>query len=326
MNNSTQDTRQWDQFWRTGRTSCCSDHDGSANAEIIRGLWAEFFASLSEGERLIDLCTGNGAVMNIALECARKSGIGIMACGVDSASIAPIGACNRQRRADSFFVRASVTALPFEDRCFDAVTSQFGIEYAPPERVIAESLRVLRNGGRGLFITHARGGVTVTQARAELVDIDELQDEIRIFPAAFEALALLCAVERSARHVTSTQLADARRADEAFHERLARVGDKWQKRAALAVFRDTGAILQHTFQNRHAFPVAVLVDKVRETEQSVVLHKGRLQALLDAALEHEACEQLVSACRRHGVSACEFSPVLAADGVGQLSWAITVYK
>ena len=326
MDKSTQDTSEWDEFWRAGRTSCCSDHDGSANAEIIRGLWTEFSASLGEGERLIDLCTGNGAVMNIALESARTSGIGITAYGVDAASIAPIGAGNRQQCADSFFVRAYVTALPFEDRCFDAVTSQFGIEYAPLERVIAESLRVLRNGGRGLFITHARSGVTVSQARVELVDIDELQGEIRIFPAALEALPLLCAAERSSRRVPFKQLADARHAHEAFHERLARVGDNWQKRAALAVFRDTGAILQHTFQNRHDFPIEVLVDKVRETEQSVVLHKARLEALIDSALDHEACEQFVAACRRHGASSCEFSPVPAADGAGQLGWSMTLCK
>jgi SAM-dependent methyltransferase len=326
MNNSTQDTRQWDEYWRTGRTSCCCDHDGSANAEIIRGLWTEFFDSLREGERLIDLCTGNGAVMNMALESARKNGLEITACGVDSASIAPTGISNQQPRADSYFVRASVTALPFEDCCVDAITSQFGIEYAPPEQVVAESLRILRSGGRGLFVTHARGGVTVTQARAELTDIDELQDEIRIFPAALEALPLLCAVERSSHHVPFNQLADARRAHEAFHERLARVGDNWQKRAALAVFRNTGAILQHTFQSRHDFPVEVLVNKVRETEQSVALHKDRLQTLVDAALEQKACEHFVSVCRRHAVTACEFSPVQAADGAGQLAWAITVHK
>ena len=115
---------------------------------------------------------------------------------------------------------------------------------SPLERVIAESLRLLRNGGRGLFITHARSGVTVSQARVELVDIDELQGEIRIFPAALEALPLLFAAERSSRRVPFKQLADARHAHEAFHERLARVGDNWQKRAALAVFRDTGTILQ----------------------------------------------------------------------------------
>lgn len=326
MNDSTPDTGRWDQFWKSGRKSCCSDQDGSANADIIRGLWTDFFASLGDGQRLIDLCTGNGAVVHVALECARKNGNSIMACGVDAASIAPTKAGEPQQGPDAYFVRASVNALPFEDRCFDAVTSQFGIEYAAPERVIAESLRVLNDGGRGLFVAHASGGVTVTQARAELKDIAELLDEIGIFPAALEALKLVCAAERSTRPVSSARLAEARRAHDEFHERLARIGDSWQERAALAVFRDSGDILQHTFQNRHAFPVPVLIDKVRETEQSVILHRSRLQALRDAALGREECEQLVLECRRHAASESEFSAVTAGDGASQLAWAIKLCK
>ena len=326
MNNPTPDTRQWDQFWQSGRTSCCSDHDGSANAEIIRGLWTEFFGSLGDDRRLLDLCTGNGAVVNIALECAGKSGIRITACGVDSASIAPTARLERNRCADPLFIRASVAALPFEDCCFDTITSQFGIEYTALEQAIAEALRVLSSGGKGMFVTHARGGVTATDARAELADIDELQQQIRLFPAAQAALERVCAVERTTCPPTPAQLAAARSAYEAFRQRVERVRGDWRKRAASAVFRDAGDILRHTFQNRHAYPVAVLVDKVRETEQSVILHRDRLQALVDSVLEQDDCEQIVSACRRQGVSACEFSPVVAADRAGQLAWAIRLRK
>lgn len=289
-------------------------------------MWSEFFSSLRDGERVIDQCTGNGAVLTVALECAGRKNIDIMACGVDSALIAPVKGADEQHRNASFFVRASAIALPFANHCFNAVTSQFGIEYVPLSDAIAESLRVLTRGGRGLFIAHAKGGITVTHALAELADIAELQDDIGIFPAAVEALQVVCEVERAANPSSSPHLAAARRAHDNFHERLARVGDNWQARRALAVFRDCGNILQHTFQNRHAFPVATLVDKVLETEQSVALHRQRLQALVSAALDHEDCEQLVNLCRHHGAVSCEFSALPADDGDDQLAWTIALHK
>ena len=274
----------------------------------------------------MDLCTGNGAVIRAVLESATKNVTSIELCGIDSAEIAPHLIADGHPQLVSHFVRGSVTNLPFSDCCFDVVTSQFGIEYAPSERTTAEAMRVLKTGGKGLFITHARGGVTAVHAGAEISDIAELLDEIEIFPVATEALTRVCSIERNPGNATASQAARAEHANKEFHVCLGRLGENWQKRAAFAVFRDTGSLLQHTYQNRRLFPINVLVDKVRETELSVILHRERLQALVDCALDSESCEQLKSAYRRHGARECGFRPIIAADGESQLGWAITVSK
>ena len=62
------------------------------------------------------------------------------------------------RRIDGPVLPASAEALPFEDASFDTVVSTLVLcTVADPARAIAELRRVLRPGGRLLFIEHVRG-------------------------------------------------------------------------------------------------------------------------------------------------------------------------
>ena len=326
MKSPRQNSDCWDQFWRTGRDSCCSEQEDSAHAQRIREQWVELFAGIESNNKVLDLCTGNGAVLRVALECLNRTGFPVALYGVDSAAIAPDPSDVDRAQAELMFVRASVTDLPFADGSFDVISSQFGIEYAPVDAAVPEIMRVLKRGGVGRFVTHASDGVLAAGAAAEIADIHSLMNEIRIFPAAIEALTLAREVERDPSGATASQVGRATQAHEAFQERLARIGDGWRKRSAISVYRDTGSILQHTYLNRRLFPVDVLLDKVRETEQSVNSHRDRLQSLLDSAFDRESCEQLVFECRRHGAREYEFRPVLASDDTSQLGWVITTSK
>ena len=63
-----------------------------------------------------------------------------------------------ERRAGASIVPASAEDLPFEDASFDSVVSTLVLcTVAEPARAIAELRRVLRPGGRLLFIEHVRG-------------------------------------------------------------------------------------------------------------------------------------------------------------------------
>jgi len=306
----------WDQFWRSGRGACCVVHDGANYSEDLRKPWVSFLSEIKESDRLLDLCTGNGALLKIALQQAKELGVSVRLEGVDMAQIeAPVDGI--KIHSDT-----SVTDLPFDDDAFDYVTSQFGIEYTPLERSCEEALRVLRPGGKGRFITHASAGVTVEYAKREIDDLDDLLNHIDVFPAAAEAIKLMCDIERKQIRSTSEQVEQARVARNTFHEKLTLIGDTWQQRSAKDAFRDVGSILQHTLQNRFSFPVQTLLDKVSETEEAIELHRDRLNALIVAALSRDDCEKLVRQLRKLGCTKVDVNPVRDAAGQKMLGWCI----
>lgn len=318
------DTRCWDQYWQSGRSGCCDDQRDSGSAQSIRRHWREFFATLRSPARVLDLCTGNGEVLRLALEYMGSGEKDINLIGIDSAAISPPATAGNGDQMRPWFLRGSVTALPFVDNCFDRVVSQFGVEYASLQVAAREIMRVLVPGGRASLIAHIRDGVPERQARSALVDIDELIDKVDIFAAAEDAVRKVLAVENASGEVSPEAVEFARRAHERFQSGLRHMSDTWQQRAAASVFRESGSILQHTYENRVSFSQDVLVEKIRAMEQSVHLHRDRLQRLCEAALDESASRCVTELFRTLGASSAACSEVTATDAREPVAWAISV--
>ena len=120
---------------------------------------AEAFVSrldLPAGAHVLDVACGTG---NAAIPLARR---GAQVTGVD---IAPnLLEQARQRAADEGleirFDEGDAEQLPYADATFDAVVSMFGAMFAPqPERVVAESARVLKPGGLLAMANWTPGGL-----------------------------------------------------------------------------------------------------------------------------------------------------------------------
>lgn len=101
---------------------------------------------------LLDLASGTGEP---SLTAARAGGTGIIV----ATDLVPamLEGCRRRAREDGLDrllpAACDMQLLPFADASFGAVTSRFGIMFAPePGRAAAEALRVLRPGGRAAFM------------------------------------------------------------------------------------------------------------------------------------------------------------------------------
>jgi demethylmenaquinone methyltransferase / 2-methoxy-6-polyprenyl-1,4-benzoquinol methylase len=104
-----------------------------------RRLAAE--AAVAPGSRVLDACCGTG---DLALAAERAGG---EVTGLDFSE--RMLARAREKSQTVEWVLGDVTALPFEDRSFDAVTVGFGIRNVPDlEAGLAELARVVRPGGR----------------------------------------------------------------------------------------------------------------------------------------------------------------------------------
>jgi len=100
---------------------------------------------LIPGQRVLDVACGNG---NAALAAARRYG---QVTGLDYVPALLERARERAQaeRADIRLVEGDAENMPFEDDSFDAVTSTYGVMFAPDHRRAARELtRVCRPGGK----------------------------------------------------------------------------------------------------------------------------------------------------------------------------------
>jgi len=109
-------------------------------------LAGEFLAWLASapGLRWLDVCCGSGILsLAIAERCAPAS-----VKGVDFSEPQLAHARNRRSHPRITYESGDATALPFDDRAFDAAVSGLGLNFVPdPVRAISEMRRVTAPGG-----------------------------------------------------------------------------------------------------------------------------------------------------------------------------------
>lgn len=255
----------WDSFWRYDRLSSFQSAPGAGNyGPAIAGGWREFFASLPNGSRILDLATGNGAIAVIAVEAGKAFRV----TGADLADVSPTAFVSHNRSElgqIAFFPNTPLEALPFPDGGFDAVVSQFGIEYSDLGRSLPEAVRVLSSGGRLRFVLHASEGAVARNAIASLADADFLLK-----------LDLV-------RMASQAQLDIG-----AFNAGLRKIADHARNAVDIAMIANVHRTLCETSDHR---PLE-LVKTAEHLRNEIAAHRSRQAALLAAALTRSQAESL----------------------------------
>lgn len=159
-------TELWGDYWVDAGLHGCTAQFPEAVQREVAASWRALFATLPDGATLLDIGCGRGALLDLA-GAAGALARGVKALGVDLAPATALG-------GEGFDIQGGVdaAALPFADRSFDCVVSQFGIEYAGFEIALAEAARVC--GGQLVVLSHAAEGVVTEQAAEQAAQIDEL--------------------------------------------------------------------------------------------------------------------------------------------------------
>lgn len=299
----------WDRYWHYDRIASCFDGAAAANYdECVAAGWRGFFGGLPEGARILDLCTGNGAAAIIAAAAKKRFEIH----AVDQANIDPPAYVTRHAEdfaAIRFIPATAVEALPFPDGRFDAAISQYGIEYSDLARSLPEAVRVIAPGGRLRLVVHAADGDVAAGARAVIAEAGLLLEEIDLTGCAMRCFEALWAVERTGDEAARPR-ADA--AFAAFQNALAQTAGEIAQARDPTMFKNSGAVLFDTFQRRGHFDLDQLRAKPAGIEAEIRAHRGRLVALVEAALDAAEAEALAERLRDAGAAA-DSSPLGNAD-------------
>jgi SAM-dependent methyltransferase len=138
MTNLAQVKDRMKDFWALGDYPAVARRfEGVADALVDA-------CDIGPGDRVLDVAAGNG---NVAVAAARM-GARVTASDFAPALIALGRARTQELGLDVRWDEADAEALPYADGTFDAVTSAFGLMFAPrPEVAAAEAFRVVRPGG-----------------------------------------------------------------------------------------------------------------------------------------------------------------------------------
>lgn len=177
----------WSRYWATGvMHSCPTSFSGNYEGEVA-DFWSRSFSGLRPGQRVLDLCCGNGPLAELMFRS--KSAHGVRYDGVDLAQVNPLWLgtlADADRPQFAFHGGVAAEALPFADASFDLVISQFGLEYTDLERTMQELGRVLKGTGRVALVVHHAASRTVQLARDEVTHLqwllgrDGLIDQTRL--------------------------------------------------------------------------------------------------------------------------------------------------
>jgi len=171
----------WSEYWASGQlTSLPADFAGNYDGEIA-AFWETQFQGVPAGGKVLDLCTGNGAIALLAAGyfLARQRDASVTA--VDAAKISPESMARRHagREAEiarvTFIDQTPVETLGLPDAEYDLVTSQYGIEYCDWAPAAAQAARLLRPGGRLALVCHAASSDIVATMEQEAGDYEALE-------------------------------------------------------------------------------------------------------------------------------------------------------
>ncbi|MFV0594824.1 class I SAM-dependent methyltransferase [Shewanella sp.] len=150
-------SEHWSEYWKSGHLTSFGNEFSDNYTGQLRSIWESIFNRLPNNFKLLDVATGNGALPLLAQDYLKKFNFIGTIKGIDFASINPQPLIEyHQNKKINIDLLGNVRAesLPFSDNEFDAVISQFGIEYSDIKKSFYEVNRVLVNGGIFESIIH----------------------------------------------------------------------------------------------------------------------------------------------------------------------------
>ncbi|TAL03844.1 MAG: class I SAM-dependent methyltransferase, partial [Rhodospirillaceae bacterium] len=192
--------RIWDAYWRDSRLYSAGPDSAPDIEAALDAHWSQLAAGLEEGAKVLDLACGNGAVGLVIARVSQEMAKSFAVTGIDAAEIDPSHFVIRHAallKTIDFRARTRMEELPFEPNTFDAVFSQFGIEYSDMSKAASEVARVLKPRGQVVILALPATGEVVEQAKKRVKQSQHILTQTKLFDVALAVAQALHNVESS---------------------------------------------------------------------------------------------------------------------------------
>lgn len=310
----------WEKYYRDGVIATCPTSPAGEYDQELREVWEGLFNDLPDGDHILDIATGNGAVVLIACETAERLGRRWAIHGADLARIDPPRHVNdgaRRFAGCTFHPGMATEALTFEDASFNAVTGHYALEYADIPAAMAQIYRVLKPGGRARFIIHHDQSVLVANARRSLAESEFVLSETRVY----RYLRRLVTMDNAAPSVQGRETTNLRKRIHALrqaHERARQAGGG----RVLAVTLDA---IQRVLSARPGMTPEAAGLEVDRIEAELRASVRRLRDLLDRARDDQGMAHMEADARGAGFEISEREKQFHA-GANLVGWRLTLRK
>lgn len=305
----------WDTYWQ-GTADAQAFTAGGASHPAIGTFWKEIFSELAAtggALPMLDVATGNGAVIASALQAFPDSGDQLHCVDLSPAAIDNI----KRRFPGVNGLVCDAGDIPLAAESFRLITSQFGVEYAG-EKAFGQVGRLLAPGGQIVLMLHMRGGAIAWECTASLQALEALTQS-RFIPLATAMFArgfdALKGGGRKPYEQAAESLAPALVKVESI---LADYGSGVAGDSILRLYNDVGRIHQRM---THHDPDEVCAWLAR-MEAEMEAYARRMRSMIECALDVEGFER---ACKTLVGTGCELVQVgpLQVPGLrAPLAWII----
>jgi SAM-dependent methyltransferase len=306
----------WTEYWRGGRQSCL-DEMPVASRQHLEALWRTWFADLPPATALLDCATGSGDVARLAWQIGNDARRNLQIVGVDLALIEPDASISDANSILRLAGGVDLARLPFPCATFDCAVSQFGVEYAKATETLPEIARVLRPGGRGLFIMHHAGSAITLAARERIAAFSEVVGGGRAFELGARLFELMA--RRAPQGDVAAASAQFGQSVQDLHNALS---------ARPVADTNVADIVSFLFDLARTARLVDPLDALRrlaEARERIAAWALRQQAQIAAARDRDGIQVFKAALENHGLASEDPAEIRDADGI-LLAWQCAFFK
>ena len=166
------DSSQWTQYWSQGNLTTFSGVFEDGYEGEVKEFWWRVFTNFSKKDRVLDLGTGNGALLRLLSDFAAESDINFNAIGIDFANIARLRDVKFSNLKTVIHSETSMENTGLISNSVDHVISQYALEYSKLTKSVPEIIRIMKKHSTLSAIMHSSDSKLIIEGNQYIEQIE----------------------------------------------------------------------------------------------------------------------------------------------------------